>query len=236
MKSALCLLLSCAALLFVGCETTHTFSVNSLNAPTPLGEFYTFAIAAGPDIDDPDSLEFQEASGFARIALVSEGYEEADSPDQADLLIELNFTLGDPKTQIRERSRPVYGISPILRPRIVKVRGRDGKVHTQVVHTYYPPRHRIIGWDQQISSETLFDKQLSMRAYSIDASDDQQTRKEAWMVEVRNRNASEDLRYYIPRMIAAAIDYIDYNSGSLKKVRIAESDPRIQLIIRPDAL
>ncbi|MGB0371027.1 MAG: hypothetical protein ACPGN3_06715 [Opitutales bacterium] len=234
MKSFLISAFVITSLAFVGCETTHSFSVNSINHPAPIGDYRTFAIAAGPEIEEPGSLQFQEASRYARTALISEGYREAEIGTEADLIIELGFQISEPQTKIRERSEPVYAYTGGgYRQRLVKVYDKNGNVETRVVYSYYPSRQRMVGWDTELRADTYYEKSLVMRAYSASPDSPDGERKEIWMVEVRNRNESEDLRYYVPRMIAAALDFIDFDSQSLQKVTLAESDPRIQLILSP---
>ena len=235
MKKILALISSATALLFVGCETTHVFSVNSYNHPAPVGVYRTFAIGAGPEIELPESLQFMEATGFAKTALISEGFREAGNPEEADLLVEISYEISDPQTSLKERSEPVYArIRGGYSKRLVKVRGTDGKIYSRVVYCYHPSRSHLIGWDTDITSETLYEKTLTMRAYATNPDAEAGEVKEIWMVQVSNRNKSEDLRYYIPRMVAAGLDYIDYNSESLQRVKLPESDPRIQLILALD--
>ena len=234
MKHLIALITSATALLFVGCETTHVFSVNSSNHPAPIGDYRTFAIGAGPEVERPESLQFQEAARYAKTALISEGYREAENPETADILVEISYEIGEPQTTLRERSEPVYAhVGGGYRERLVRVRGSDGKVYTRVVRSYYPSRNHLVGWDTDVRAETSFVKSLSLRAYANYPEVEEADVKELWVVEVSNRNESEDLRYYIPRMVAAALDYIDYNSESLQKVKLAESDPRIQMILAP---
>ncbi|MEM7672185.1 MAG: DUF4136 domain-containing protein [Verrucomicrobiota bacterium] len=234
MRFQLATIIATLSLILVGCDTTHTFSVNSLNHPAPIGNYKTFAIAAGPEIENPESLEFREASRFARTALISEGYREAGIGQEPDLLVELGFDISEPQTTVRERAAPVYAhYYGGYRPRVVKVYGKNGHVSKRVVYSYYPSRSRLVGWGTDISTKTVFEKSMTMRAYTVDPKSPDGHRKEIWMVDVRNRSKSEDLRYYIPRMIAAALDYIDYDSESLQRVSMAESDPRVQLILDP---
>lgn len=237
MKYSLISIFAAALLFFTGCETVHTFSINSINHPAPIGDYKTFAIAAGPEIQDADSLQFLEASKFAKTALISEGYRESESPEDADLIIELGFGISDPQTTIKERTEPVYAYTGGgYRKRLVQVYDRNGNAHTKVVYSYYPSRHRMIGWNNRLTANTVYEKSITMRAYSADPESPDGQSKEIWMVEVRNQNGSEDLRYYIPRMLAASLDYIDYDSEDLKKVRLSESDPRIQMILAPSYL
>lgn len=233
MKSLLSFISAIVLLAAVGCETKHTFSVNALSSPTaPMGEYKTFALAAGSDAPDSESLAFQEAMRYANTALISEGFREADSADTADLIVELSFSVSKPQTTVRERSEPVYGyVGGGYHQRLVKVKDKHGKVSTQVVYSYSPRRQQLIGWDRDFSAQTVFEKSLTLHAYSTESTDSGDRLQEVWMVEVRNRNGSEDLRYYIPRMLAAALDYIDRDSGSMQRVQLAESDPRISMIL-----
>ena len=166
MDSRTASLLAClVSLAFVGCETSNRFIVNAMNAPQPLGNTRTFSLAAAEAAPAEESLIFKEMSRYMETAFLAEGFRAAAPRTEPDLIIELDFDVSEPKTQVFERQEPVYINYPDRHVRrVVYVRNPDGSKTRKVVYAFRPGRRTLVGWDDELYTKTVYDKYLTIRA------------------------------------------------------------------------
>lgn len=232
MKKPINLGLVVLALLLTGCETSHKFVISAMNQPASLGQYRTYALASSPDTPAAESLLFREAARYLDAALLNAGFRPASSVATAEILIEVGFGVSQPQTAIRQSREPLYvQTADRYTRRIVQVQGSDGKIETRAVYTYQPGFRTVAGWTDSIQAETVYDKHLKLIAYRPTTVGGEERHQEVWNVEVSNRNSNRDLRYFIPRLVTAAMDYFDADTGSLITRTITDSDPNLRLIL-----
>ena len=170
-------------------------------------------------------LRYREAADYVQRALVSRGWQVADQPEQADMVITLEAKVSDPLTETDYQMEPVYyrswGQSRIVRTPVYDRAGkRVSYVATQI---YIPPTTRFAGYQDYSRSYTVYEKSLLLTARS-------QAGDELWTLTVRTIDESSDLRSYIPLLAAAALPYVGDTTDGAVVVRIGEEDESVRYL------
>ncbi|MEE4350679.1 MAG: DUF4136 domain-containing protein [Pacificimonas sp.] len=93
--------------LLSACATPFTADVSRFqNLPAPSGQ--TFAIVAA-DEDKAGGLEFGTYARYVAGELIQEGFTEVASPDSADMVVALDYGVGDPREKVRTRPGTRFG-------------------------------------------------------------------------------------------------------------------------------
>ena len=115
MKMTKTLLLGAVLGLTAACATPFTAEVSRFQRlPAPTGQ--TFAIV--PQDEALGGLEFATYSRYVAGELIEEGYAEVANPDDASLIVSLDYGTGDPREKLATRpsTRPAgfgyYGWNP----------------------------------------------------------------------------------------------------------------------------
>ena len=106
-KRLLTLAAPAALLALGGCATGLPTQVSRYQAmPAPAGQ--SFAIEAA-DPEDRGGLEFSRYAELVRRHLIAQGYSEANSPQQASLLVSLGYGVDEGRQQVVSRPALGYG-------------------------------------------------------------------------------------------------------------------------------
>jgi hypothetical protein len=230
-RPALAFLPAAALLLLLGgCAQSYQFRVDALRDPALVpagGGAPRYVLRSGSPELGPEDLRYREiARGIERL-LATRGYRQVDDPATADLYIVFSTDLSGPLTAYETRMHPVYmrmdGYSHIVR---VPVRGNDGRiVGFTVSHVMLPPRTELAGYVDRDQQVTVYDKALHLSAREKLA--DGAPGREVWTVSVITRDASTDLRGYLPYLLAAAAPYIDDQTDGEVIVTLKKDDPAL---------
>lgn len=217
-------------LLVAGCAPSYQFRVNALNDPaTPSAALATYTLTS-PMIENPATdLQFQEAAAYVREGLASLGFVEARDPAAAQLRIEVVYGIGDGEQETVRSLEPVYGYT---RGRSFSVAvpafNSEGEVIGYVRRVYYTPGHwGHLGYADGSRTTTVFEKFLRLEAYDNRGNTPRDDQPQVWVVDVVNRDRSQDLRSYLPLMTAAALPYVGANTGKQTTVTLREDSPDV---------
>jgi hypothetical protein len=195
-----------AALVVGGCSSTaYNVKVNSAAKPDPKPSV-SYRIETHDPALDPSSLRYKEAKNFVKTALSSKGMYEAPKPETADVVVELDYGISDPRFSQKTDSEPVY------------VYSATGEAH-------------YVGDRVQTMTVTTYEKHLLLSARENKPATEGEPPKTVWGVEVTSDDASKDLREYIPVLLGASVDYIGKDSnGEIKTIKIDPKDPAIAFV------
>ena len=224
----------CVAGLFLlaGCGSTYRFKVDAVKNPDVAEAKHSYRIAsANPEMDSED-LRFKEASTYVKTALSSKGMYEAPPGTQAEMVVEVDFGMEEPRTEIRTVSVPIYTYvrQP---PRFVKVQIRDpktGQIREATVMVEDPPRQELVGFEERPVTTTVYEKYIRITAREAPGSDGDRPPREIWSVYVKNEDENDNLREYVPLMVSAAMDSVDENGSTAKEVVLNDSDERVTFV------
>ncbi len=227
---ALLVLGGCA--LLAGCGSTYRFKVDAVKNPEVVEEKHSYRIASGNPEMDSEDLRFKEAEGYVKTALSSKGMYEAPPGTQADMVVEVDFGMEEPRTETREFEEPVYAEfrGP---PQVMTVPVKDpktGAVRMVRMIVDGPIRRELIGFQKRVVTVTVYEKYIRITAREAQSSDGDRPPREIWSVYVKNEDENDDLRKYVPLMVSAAMDSMDENSSSAKEVVLKDKDERVTFV------
>jgi len=218
--------------LLTGCASRYVFHVNAMSAET--GNYpqdRTFMLKpAKADVSEQDLL-FREAARLVSLALQDRGYRPVDNDASADLLITVDYGVGEAETAYRSRSAPVYlREGPRYENVWVHYRDKDGKLRRTLTTVYIPPRLNFVDNYGQQEAYQVYPKSLALTAYR-NGEGDLKELPQVWSVEAKIRNPNEDLRIFLPWLTTALQPYIGEDTGKQVEVVI---EPESGEVILPD--
>jgi hypothetical protein len=220
-------------LLFAACTgASYDVKVNSDAKPDAKASISYRIETHDPELDT-STLRYKEAENFVKTALSGKGMYEAPKPEQADMVVELDYGLGPPVLRQKPMTEPVYQNIPASTHTDIVQTGTDPKgnpVYSTMV-TREPARDDYVGDRDYMVTETTYEKRLVLTAHENKEGVEGKGAKTVWGVQVTSEDESKDLRKYIPVLIAASIEYIGKDSGGeIKTIRLKEQDPAIAFV------
>jgi hypothetical protein len=217
--------------LLSGCATTYKFKVDAISNPqvnTGVSYRITNRNLAGGDED----LRAKEAADFVKTALSGKGLYEADSMDSADMIVELEYGMEEPRTKMSTISTPVFAEVPGgVRYVQVPVVGPDGKITYTMIAVREPSTREYIGDQESVVVETVYEKYMRITARQNPKENGADTDgAQIWSVYVTNEDERNDLRQYLPVMASAAIDFIGENSVTQQEVKLKDTDDVVTFV------
>jgi hypothetical protein len=222
-----------ATLAFAGCSSTaYNMKVNSAAKPEAKAAISYRIEAHGAGVDT-SSLRYKEAENFVKTALSGKGMYEAPKPDQADMVVDLDYGIGPPIITQQPYSEPIYRSIPgVTRSEVVQtgVDYRGNPVFSTIV-TQEPSRNEYMGDREYTTTVTIYEKHLTITAHENKEPVEGRAPRTVWGVQVTSEDESRDLRKYLPVLIAASIEYIGKDSnGEIKTIKVNEKDPAIAFV------
>lgn len=217
-----------------GCATTYKFKVDAVkNQETQITEEkQSFrVVSANPEMDEED-LRFQEAKQYVKTALSSKGMYEAPPGANADMVVEVDFGMEEPRTKFYTVSEPVYAtVGGGTRTILVPVRDpTSGRVTYVPQVVYDPPQRELIGFQDRVVTVTVYEKYIRVTSRETPEESGDRPPRELWSVYVTNEDESDDLRKYVPLMVSAAMDSMDENTSSQKEIVLSQNDERVTFV------
>lgn len=185
----------------------YEISVDSIKSPKADAK-YNYIILPGNDNTSANDLVYNEFAGYIISALSAQGYSQAKTENDADILIILRYGISEPQQQVETGPSPLLMLSDSQAFRSLGLLGAlDGPRTT----TYY---HRFIVLDA-----------IDLNEYKIS-----QNISPLWKTTITSIGTSGDLRQLFPIMVAASSQHIATNSTQQIQVVIRDDDPRIKIL------
>ncbi len=206
-----------------GCNSTYEMKVDAINNPKTLGESDSYVIVpSDPDTDTTD-LRYQETVEWIKTALSGKGMYEAVDPIDADMMIEVDFGMKAPRQEAEIVDRPtnigLNGSGLGSRSGI----GLSGGSRVTDISTY----------ESKVVTKTVVEKYLELTAREniVNQAGDAQP-QQIWNVRVINEDKGDNLREYMPILIASATDYIGEDTGSSTEIELKSDDEVVKFVKR----
>ena len=218
---------------FSGCVSpTYAVKVDALARPLPPGT-QTFRLRSADPRLGEENLRYREAAEFVRTALSAKGLYEVATEDKADLVVDFEFGMALPRAQV-DPSAPTapnpllgggrYESLPITDVRANSVyRGASARDRSSGVSFDEASRPRVV---------TVYEKFVRLSAREARPSSEGKPPAEIWNVQVSAEDESNDLRKYLPVMVAALVDQLGQDTASQRIVRIKGDGPGAEFIRR----
>jgi hypothetical protein len=221
-----------------GCDGTRSYTVqiDAIAAPTetgqpaPSGQSYHIR-THNPRLDE-DSLRYREVTDYVRTALSGRGMYEAPSPEQADVVIDIDYGIDAPRIKYELMSNPVVvEVAGNVREEIIPIRDNNGNVMGyRTIVLQEPARHEFMGMDESIRPVVIYEKFLKLSARANQPTTEGRAPPEVWSVNVSTEDSSQELRRYMPVLASATADYIGANTKAEKPVRISEGSDGVAFV------
>ena len=217
--------------LFSGCATTYNFKVDAISNPSAEPGVSYKVINRNADGGKSD-LRSQEAAEYVKTALSGKGLYEADSADEADMIVEFEYGMEEPRTKVSKISTPVYiDVPGAVRYVQTPVKDKDGNVKMVTVAVPEPSTRQYAGQQESVIVQTIYEKYMRITARENDPEQDGDNQGEQmWSVYVTNEDERDDLRQYLPVMVSAAVDFIGENSETQQTVKLKDTDEVVTFV------
>ncbi|PSV00501.1 hypothetical protein [Photobacterium kishitanii] len=214
-------------LMLQGCAANYRVQVDSLSDSAVSNKKIYVLLPKGKDVR-PTDLRFREFSNYVRKALSQKGFVPANSAADANVVIFLDYAIGDPQTSQYTYSIPTWGQTGVSSSTTYGTLNTYGNTATYSGTTYNTPSYGITGSTTGVGTSTSYTRYVKLSAFDLDEYRKSGDFKQLWYTNAVSTGSSDDLRQAFPVMIAASSDYISGNTGGYKKVYISETDPKIQ--------
>ena len=217
--------------LLSGCATSYKFKVDAINNPDA-DQGVSYRIANMDPEGSRSDLRTQEAEEWVKTALSGKGLYEAESMEAADMIIELEYGMEEPRTKMSTVSTPIYAEVPGSVQYVrVPVTGKDGKVSYRTVAVRGPSTQKYLGEQESVVVQTVYEKYMRITARQNPKDDESDAAgAQVWSVYVTNEDERDDLRKYLPVMASAAIDFIGENSETQQDVKLKDTDEVVTFV------
>lgn len=166
------------------------------------------------DLKEQD-LQFIEFKAYVEKVLANRGFTKADSLQDGDVLLFLDYGVGEPQTYQHSYDVPVWndmGFYPYYRR-----------------YRFYPTMTPY--YAQRTETYMLYRRYVSLEAYDMAAHLQQKNPQQLWKITVQSRGTSNDLRLTLPYMLTAMQPYIGTNTGHMVTVDVDEFNPLLKSLL-----
>ncbi len=228
MKYILGTVLSVAMFTFTGCVSgplPFTVSVNGFAAPEAATK-KSFALLPGLEGVTASDLEFQEYAHLATAVLEQRGYVKATSAHDAQIIIFLTYSIGEPKQHSYNYSIPHFGQTGVASSQTYgTVRSTGSNTASYTATTINTPTYGITGYSSGTGSFTTYTRIVSLEAMDVATYRATKELQQVWKTKIASTGSSGDLRAVYPFMLVAAAPHIGTNTGSIVTKEIKGDDP-----------
>jgi hypothetical protein len=214
-----------------GCAHTYETKVVAIAKPKAT-EATSYRVRVKNSPTPNDDLRIREAENHVKTALSGQGLYEAPKEELADLIVELDYGIGPPRTRQEEVREPVYRTRPgrLITQTVQVGPDRNGNPIYQTTTYQEPSTTEYIGDRVYYITVITYEKHLALTAHETKQPSEGQPRREVWRVEVSCDDESKDLREYVPVLAAASIDYIGKNTDGAKAVAVKATNPDVAFV------
>lgn len=179
-----------------------------------------------------ESLEFQEYASYIKRALNEIGYTESTEEEIPQIVVLLDYGKGEPKQHTYTYSIPQFGQTGVSSSQTtgnVNLYGNNygyttGNYSSTTTHT---PTYGITGYSTGTGSYQTINKYVMLSAYDYEEYSKTKKLTHLWQLTSSNNNASPDLRWYFPILIAGSKKYLLKNTGGWVILKLSIDDPSI---------
>jgi len=217
------------------CTQSYNFKVDAISSAQVQTEGSFYLVSGNPELKESD-LRFKEAATYTQTALEGKGYRKAKDLATADIVVELSFGVGEPREIMEYRSYPETYWHPGFSYAIqLPIYDKGGLIIGYQTRMVREPARSYTHWSEYMDSSTVFEKYLKLEAFDNRLGSASQEPQQLWSVVITNADFSDNIREYLPFMIAVALPYMGQDTSSQIYTSIRVDDPTVAFIRFPDA-
>lgn len=218
-----------AAVGIVGCAQVYDVRVDAIARPEAMGGRSFRIVAKQPALETSDP-HYLQAAQLVRNALEGHGMYEAPRPEDADVVVEIDYGVGPQRTKIRSE-----GVPPPMTGTMAAQQAILGPPSPLTPGTVVLPDGRLaqpLGSEETLEAYSVFDKHLSISARENTGEETATSRggQELWRVDVSVEDEKTDLATVLPIMAGAAADYIGSNTDARESIRVSEEAKAVAFV------
>lgn len=235
-----------AMLLLAGCATSYKVEVNSITSPNMTPATTYALVTRDPNLPQRD-LEYYMVADRVRTALAEKGMYEAPVPEEADIIVEIDYGERAPKTKVTNvQSTQIVPPNPLgveidpltgrPYPPTIVIGGPGSGVYPgggvypgtypgQYPYPYPSTRAQTITTQEQRIT-TVSEKYIRLTATENIPPSERARRRPAqlWIVEALVEDEDSSVHECMPPMVSALTDFIGVSSGGKHVVTVAAEE------------
>jgi hypothetical protein len=220
--------------LLVGCQSnTYNVKINAIANENKAASGASYRIVTKNGGDPRTDLRTREAVEYVKAALSGRGLYEAPNPENADMVVEVDYDVEPPRVEFETRSVPIFArLEGGVRSVIVPTRTSTGEIRYRRVSVMEPPSQELIGFEDKTIPVTVYEKYLRVSARENITSGDDTPPEQLWSVYVSNEAEDDDLRKALPILASVVVDYIGVTTDQDQEVRVNAETEEVDFIKR----
>ena len=198
-----------------GCGLQIGVTVEAAAAPDAKADTHFVMVPSDPNVR-PTNPDYVAISKAVARALANDGFEEAKSPDQGDLVVVVDWMISDPKVVARHAGGDVGG------PQVKGAAAGQAGHPAGGTNNYGSFGFGAEGMDRgELSySRTVTIKGVARAAYKADPA-----AKPLWDMTLTSDGDTDAVPEFAPLMVAAAMPYLASNAGKVHAHVASAEDP-----------
>jgi len=211
--------LAAAVLLLAGCGQTYEVKVDAIRDPEArVG--YGYRIEPLDPNKGTDDINYARAEQYVKAALSARGMYEAPDPEDAEVVVAIDYGTGLPRTEYREVDRSLEAEQAA---KLGMIMGGPSA---------YPGRPvAIVSGSRSIEAERVVDKYLTIVAREArPAEGEDKPGRELWRVNVVVEDDEEGMAEVLPVLVGAATDYLGTDTTEAQEVFINDRDEVVEFV------
>jgi hypothetical protein len=198
------------------CGEQVSVTVEAVAGPQARAETH-FVIAAGDPKVRPANPDYLALSRAVARALTSQGFEEAKGPEDGDLVVLIDWAVGEPKVVARHAGGDMG--QPQVKGAAAGGRGGMPAGGTNNAASFG------FGLEGQDRGEVTFKRTVTVKAVDRAAYAADPMAKPAWSMTLTSDGNTDEVPRFAPFVIAAAMPYMATNAGKVRSHVAAIEDP-----------
>lgn len=213
-----------AGLIFAGCRTGERLLLDATSRPEREKVASYSLKVTDPEIEK-DSLRHKEAERLVKAALAGRGYYESPDPAKADLVVTIDYGIGQ-------------GVETIYKAPEINIPAEPDRVYTVSVSAGTDAEGREIMQNITVSEpgfmgmklggstirELVYEKRLVLVARKAKAAVPGEAPADQWTVEVISTGPSHDLRKTLPVLAAVALEHIGDETDGRQAIKLTDEE------------
>ncbi|WP_139068942.1 hypothetical protein [Hyphomonas sp. ND6WE1B] len=223
-------------LVCVACSSVRPYYVNVSGLAAPqLDSPATFDVLPLDENTQAQDLQFLEYKSYLARAMVAKGFVPAATGELPEVIVFLDYGIGEPQTKVTSYNVPIYGQTGISSSQTtgnanttLNTYGSYGTANTTYNQTTtYTPTYGITGYATNTTSYNVYTRYIVIDGFFTSSWEEKRELLPAFKTSVVSSGSSGDLRSVFPVMIGAASEYIGRSTDKTISVTLTEGDKRV---------
>ena len=198
-----------------GCGTQLGVTVEASATPVARADTHFVMVASDPNVR-PTNPDYVAISKAVARALTSQGFEQAKTEDEGDLVVVIDWAVSDPKVVARHAGGDVGG------PQVKGAAAGQAGHPAGGTSNYGSFGFGAEGMDR---GELVYTRGLTLKGVARAAYKADPAAKPLWDMKLTSEGDTDNVPTFAPLMVAAAMPYVASNAGKVHAHVASAEDP-----------